>query len=65
MAKLVLLEQLHVDLLVSSRTESRQTDRAARAIRTKRFLDDVRTAVQAAVKKRSRLRNVVIVRITR
>lgn len=64
MSKLILIDQLHIDLLVARSRASRKVDRAARVVRTKKFLNGVRKVIRAEVRKHSALKDVVA-RVTR
>ena len=64
MSKLILIDQLHIDLLVARSRASQEVDRAARVVRTKKFLNDVRKVIRAEVRKHAALKNVVA-RVTR
>lgn len=64
MTKLILMDQLHIDFLVPSERSPRQIDAAVRLIRQQKFLDDIRKAIRAAIRRRSALRHVVA-RVTR
>ena len=64
MTKLILMDQLHIDFLVPSERSTRQIDAAVRLIRQQQFLDDIRKAIRAAMRRRTAFRHVVT-RVTR
>jgi hypothetical protein len=64
MSKLIVIEQFHIDLLISRARATHEVSVAVRGVRQTEFVEALRKAVRAIVGKRRALRK-VIVRITR
>ena len=60
MAKLILMDQLHIDFLVPSKRSPRQVDAVVRLIRQPKFLNDILKAVRTTVRRTTSMRKVVV-----